>query len=259
MKISWNRTPEPGESYVLLSQGYSELHEKAGKELPDMETASDGRVLPVLGVYSTKPYSRLRSENISIAVVTPGADRTYDSYILVPQKGEYQALMADVTELMNRFSPESVELDVYNFRDRIGAEVTILDAMRGGALILSAVCLIICAMSLYSTLLLSIRARRKEVAIRKVNGARKADVAILFGRLYISLAVISILISAPIAILFNQVVVDMSDGDLTAGDISAWISAVGGILFMLVVIAVTVWGNIHRIMKLNPVDYIATE
>ena len=259
MKISWNRTPEQGESYVLLSQGYSELHLKAGKELPDMETASDGRVLPVLGVYSTKPYSRLRSENISIAVVTPGADRTYDSYILVPHKGEYQALMADVTELMNRFSPESVELDVYNFRDRIGAEVTILDAMRGGALILSAVCLIICAMSLYSTLLLSIRARRKEVAIRKVNGARKADVAILFGRLYISLAVISILISAPIAILFNQVVVDMSDGDLTAGDISAWISAVGGILFMLVVIAVTVWGNIHRIMKLNPVDYIATE
>ena len=167
--------------------------------------------------------------------------------------------MADVTELMNRFSPESVELDVYNFRDRIGAEVTILDAMRGGALILSAVCLIICAMSLYSTLLLSIRARRKEVAIRKVNGARKADVAILFGRLYISLAVISILISAPIAILFNQVVVDMSDGDLTSGDISAWISAVGGILFMLVVITVTVWGNIHRIMKLNPVDYIATE
>ena len=131
--------------------------------------------------------------------------------------------------------------------------------MRGGALILSAVCLIICAMSLYSTLLLSIRARRKEVAIRKVNGARKADVAILFGRLYISLAVISILISAPIAILFNQVVVDMSDGDLTAGDISAWISAVGGILFMLVVITVTVWGNIRRIMKLNPVDYIATE
>ena len=259
MKISWNRTPEQGESYVLLSQGYSELHLKAGKELPDMETASDGRVLPVLGVYSTKPYSRLRSENISIAVVTPGADRTYDSYILVPHKGEYQALMADVTELMNRFSPESVELDVYNFRDRIGAEVTILDAMRGGALILSAVCLIICAMSLYSTLLLSIRARRKEVAIRKVNGARKADVAILFGRLYISLAVISILISAPIAILFNQVVVDMSDGDLTSGDISAWISAVGGILFMLVVIAVTVWGNIRRIMKLNPVDYIATE
>ena len=83
--------------------------------------------------------------------------------------------------------------------------------------------------------------------------------AILFGRLYISLAVISILISAPIAVLFNQVVVDMSNGDLNKGDISPWISVVGGVLFMLVVIAVTVWGNIRRIMKLNPVDYIATE
>jgi hypothetical protein len=51
----------------------------------------------------------------------------------------------------------------------------------------------------------------------------------------------------------------MSNGDLNKGDISPWISVVGGVLFMLVVIAVTVWGNIRRIMKLNPVDYIATE
>ena len=122
-----------------------------------------------------------------------------------------------------------VDTNVFNFRDSVGAEVTILDAMRSGSLILSGICLVICAMSLYSTLMLSIRARRKEVAIRKVNGARRLDVAMMFGRLYILLAIISTVISVPVAVLFNNAVIRMADGDLTARDISPWISAAGGI------------------------------
>ena len=259
MNISWKRMPEPGESYILLSECYSDLYGQAGEPMPDMDSNSDGRILPVLGTYSTKPYSRLRSERISKAVITPGSDRIYDYYILVPKKGKYQALMDEAEETVSRISPEIVDTNVFNFRDKIGAEVTILDAMRGGSLILSAICLIVCAMSLYSTLLLSIRARRKEVAIRKVNGARKRDVAMMFGRFYITLAVVSILISVPIAVLFNNAVIQMSDGDLTANDISPWLSVAGGIVFMLIVITATVWGSIKGIMKLNPVEYIAKE
>ena len=259
MKINWTRMPEPGESYILMSEGYSALYEQAGVSVPDMSTTSDDRLLPVLGTYTTKPYSRLRSERISIAVITPGADRTYDYYIMEPRKGKYNALMADAQEVVNRLSPEVVDSNVFNLRDKVGAEVTILDAMRGGSLILSGICLVICAMSLYSTLLLSVRARRKEVAIRKVNGARRADVAMMFGRLYILIAVISIVISLPVAILFNNAVINMSDGDLTAQDISTWLSVAGGVIFMLTVILVTVWGNIKGIMRLNPVEYMEKE
>ena len=176
-----------------------------------------------------------------------------------PRKGKYNALMADAQEVVNRLSPEVVDSNVFNLRDKVGAEVTILDAMRGGSLILSGICLVICAMSLYSTLLLSVRARRKEVAIRKVNGARRADVAMMFGRLYILIAVISIVISLPVAILFNNAVINMSDGDLTAQDISPWLSVAGGVIFMLTVILVTVWGNIKGIMRLNPVEYMEKE
>ena len=106
---------------------------------------------------------------------------------------------------------------------------------------------------------MSIRARRKEVAVRKVNGAGRFDVAMMFGRLYIALAVISISVSLPVSILFNSAVIQMSDGDLTAQDVSAWLSVVGGVIFMLAVITVTVWGNIRKMMKLNPIDYLCTE
>ena len=259
MHIGWKRMPEPRESYVLLSEGYSDLYTQSGEPIPDMSSTSDGRMLPVLGTYTTKPYSRLVSERIGIAVITPGEDRIYDYYIMVPKKGQYQALLSDVQEVVSNLSPELVDPNVFNFRDKIGVEVIMLDAMRGGSLILSGICLIVCAMSLYSTLLLSIRARRKEVAIRKVNGARKRDVAMMFGRLYITLAVVSILISAPVAILFNNAVIQMSEGDLTSNDISPWLSVAGGIIFMLIVITLTVWSSIKGIMKLNPVEYIETE
>ena len=259
MHISWKRMPEPGESYVLLSEGYSDLYAQADAREPDMTGTSDGRLLPVLGTYSTKPYSRLRSEKISKAVITPGDDRTYDYYILTPGKGKYQALSSYARDVVSRLSPEAVDPSVFNLRDKVGTEVTILDAMRGGSLILSGICLVICAMSLYSTLLLSIRARRKEVAVRKVNGAGRFDVAMMFGRLYIALAVISISVSLPVSILFNSAVIQMSDGDLTAQDVSAWISVGGGVIFMMAVITVTVWGNIRKMMKLNPIDYLCTE
>ena len=74
IRIDWTRMPEPGESYVLMSEGYADLYSQAGVQRPDMSSTSDGRILPVLGTYAIMPYSRLRSERISIVVVSPDAD-----------------------------------------------------------------------------------------------------------------------------------------------------------------------------------------
>ena len=54
-------------------------------------------------------------------------------------------------------------------------------------------------------------------------------------------------------------VIQMSEGDLTASDISPWLSVAGGIIFMLIVITLTVWSSIKGIMRLNPVEYMEKE
>ena len=259
MDINWFVNPEPDENYLLVSEYFYNLLQESGYPVNNMMTTYDGRLLPVYGTYPSIPYSSMRSQRISIAVITPESDLTFDQYILVPEKGKYQALFSEACYLYDRFNPELVDTEVYNLRDNQGAEVTILDAMRGGSFILSGICLIICAMSIYSTLLLNIRARRKEVAVRKVNGAKRRDVALLFGKLYIVLASICIIISVPIGLLFNSLVIRMGDGFIAPQSLSPLLPIAGGCLFTLLLIAVTVWGNISRIMKLNPAEYLVTQ
>ena len=259
MDINWFVNPEPDESYLLVSEYFYNLLQESGYPVNNMMTTYDGRLLPVYGTYPSIPYSGMKSQHISIAIISPESDRNYDQYILVPEKGRYQDLFSEACYLYDRFNPELVDTEVYNLRDNQGAEVTILDAMRGGSFILSGICLIICAMSIYSTLLLNIRARRKEVAIRKVNGAKRRDVALLFGKLYIVLASVCIIISVPIGLLFNSLVIQMGDGFITPQSLSPLLPIAGGCIFTLLLMAVTVWGNISRIMRLNPAEYLAKE
>ena len=93
--------------------------------------------------------------------------------------------------------------------------------MRTIAWILGAVSIIICAMSIYSTIALDTRSRRKEVAIRKVHGAMRRDIYRLFGRLYFILIVLALFIAIPGAILFNL----MMDG-IMQGSVDATLSPV---------------------------------
>ena len=90
-------------------------------------------------------------------------------------------------------------------------------------------------------------------------GARRSDVMLMFGRLYMVMALISILFCAPLGVIFNDLVISMSDGMLAPGSIPAWIPVAGSSLLMLLFITVTVMGNIRSIMRLNPSDYIAKE
>lgn len=249
----------PDDSYILASEELYSKMQEAGYGSNSMLQTYDGRMLPVVGTFPPIPYSSLRSQAISIAVINPESDITYTQFILQPKKGEYQELMSEANYIYTSTNPELVDVDVYNLRDQLGSSVNIFDAMRTGAIILSFICLIICITSIYSTLLLSIRSRRKEVAIRKVVGARRSDVMLMFGRLYMVMALISILFCAPLGVIFNDLVISMSDGMLAPGSIPAWIPVAGSSLLMLLFITVTVMGNIRSIMRLNPSDYIAKE
>lgn len=257
-RINW-LLPAPDDSYILVSEKLFSMLREAGYGAGCMLRTFDGRMLPVVGTYPPLPYSSLKSEMVSMAVITHDRNRAYDQFIMEPVKGQYQDLLSEARYLYGKANPEMVDVEVYNMRDLLGSSVNIFDAMRVGALILSSICLVICIMSIYSTLLLSIRSRRKEVAIRKVNGARRADVLLLFGRLYMVMALISFLISAPLGVLINKAVIMMGDGYLEPGSIHAWIPVGGACLFTLLFITITVFGNIRRIMRLNPTDYIAKE
>ena len=117
-------------------------------------------------------------------------------------------------------------------------------------------------MSIYSTIALDTRSRQKEVAVRKVCGAKSRNIYRLFGRVYLLIVVLSLLIAIPVAALFHRIMFseDMMPPQAWKGaDTSPLIPCLAGSLIVIVLIAAIVLWNIRIVMRTNPSEIIAKE
>ena len=116
-------------------------------------------------------------------------------------------------------------------------------------LLLSIVSLLITSLGIYSAITLDTRGRRKEVAIRKINGAGKKEIALLFGKLYIVLLAISAVIILPV----NYLICRQSGPPFGFFHLLVTLLIVNGIVF------ITVFWRIRQISKVNPAEVIKSE
>ncbi|MDD2245710.1 MAG: ABC transporter permease [Proteiniphilum sp.] len=69
-------------------------------------------------------------------------------------------------------------------------------------LLLAAICIFISASGIYSLVALSTEQRRKEIAIRKINGAKFYDILNLFLKRYLALTIVANMVALPLGFLF---------------------------------------------------------
>ena len=206
---------------------------------------------PVAGTFSFLPYDRIGGTAI---IIDKEAMQNSD-YIMVPKKGRYDELNAEANALVNRMYPAVRKSIVHNMRDNMCIDAFILDCMRSIAMILSIVSLIVCAMGIYSSVALDTRGRRKEMAIRKINGAKTRNIALIFGKTYI----IAIALASVINISTPLMIANIVKGTLNAPQLSAIISLLLGILIVAAVTFIIVFRHIRSAMKVNPAEEIAKE
>ncbi|MGM9717552.1 MAG: FtsX-like permease family protein [Prevotella sp.] len=206
---------------------------------------------PVAGTFSFLPYDRIGGTAI---IIDKEAMQNSD-YIMVPKKGRYDELNAEANALVNRMYPAVRRSIVHNMRDNMCIDAFILDCMRSIAMILSIVSLIVCAMGIYSSVALDTRGRRKEMAIRKINGAKTRNIALIFGKTYI----IAIALASVINISTPLMIANIVKGTLNAPQLSAIISLLLGILIVAAVTFVIVFRHIRSAMKVNPANEIVKE
>ena len=206
---------------------------------------------PVAGTFSFLPYDRIGGTAI---IIDKEAMQNSD-YIMVPKKGRYDELNAEANALVNRMYPAVRKSIVHNMRDNMCIDAFILDCMRSIAMILSIVSLIVCAMGIYSSVALDTRGRRKEMAIRKINGAKTRNIALIFGKTYI----IAIALASVINISTPLMIANIVKGSLNAPKLSAIISLLLGILIVAAVTFVIVFKHIRSAMKVNPAEEIVKE
>ena len=187
-------------------------------------------------------------------------DYNVSEFIIVPEDGQYNRVFTDICDVMQRINPEPVKPTVVNLRKKLTGELFLLDNMQRGAWILSAICFVICFMGIWSSISLDTRSRQKEVAVRKVHGAKRKDVVLLFGRLYLWLIGVVSVLSIPMMIQFNALLQEWGrQMDVPSELISPVMPIVTSIVVVSLVIAVVVGIHIRKVMKLQPADIIAKE
>lgn len=212
---------------------------------------------PIAGTIKSIPYDM---KNESLVFILPNWEESqFMQFLLVPKPGKGESLARNVDETVELIEPELINKLVSNYRERVSPIPGFIEAVRGGGIILGGVSLLICAMSIFSTIALDSRARRKEIAVRKVNGAKSRDIYRMFGRVYIVMIGISILITVPICVIFNQVVesalVELSP-EIT---LSPLMPIILGIMIVTLLIFSIVGWQIHMTMQVDPSKIIAKE
>ena len=121
--------------------------------------------------------------------------------------------------------------------------------------VITFICMVIAVSGLYSIVALLCQKRRKEIAVRKINGARMNDILKMFIIEYLPI----IILSATAAFAVGSAVMHRwLSNYVRQTSITVWVY-ISVFICMLLVIGLTVFGNIRRAMMENPADVIKSE
>lgn len=256
LPVRWFKKPSgPVEGILLNDTLYRQLRslELAANNTLTLKWNSTLHTLPILGTIPSVPYQHARASLlVHPEIFSP------NEFLLIPKAGQYQSLLREVTAVLDRLEPDHVPHMVQNFHEA-HTEVLMLESGCIAVWILCAISILICAMGIYSTIALDTRSRRKEMAIRKINGAKSHDIYRLFGRVYLLLIVLSLLIAMPVTVIFHHILFSPEGGlEDASGETPLW-ACIGGALLIIALIAAIVISNIHSIMRTKPSEIIAKE
>lgn len=117
------------------------------------------------------------------------------------------------------------------------------------------IAILICALGLYGMVSYMVSQRTKEIAIRKILGARIDGILLLFGKEFIALVALAFILSAPVTWYAMK---NWLNNFAYRIDLDWWILATGGII-MLTITLITVGYKVVMAAMTNPVSSLKNE
>ena len=222
----------------------------------DILTVDEMDSYQIAGTFQSIPYQgSMRTDIYSFIVIDP--KNAYDAkhYILVAKPGEYKEMQIAVDRIIQKLEPAVVKPMASNLRDYMVLEMLALEILQNIAWILAIVSLAICLISIFSTVMLDTQTRKKEVAIRKVNGALTKDITKLFGSTYLVITLIAMVFAVVAMLLFHIVLSQMFEMVEINPAFPISLSVVIVIGFIAAIIAC----QVRKIMKVDPSEILAKE
>ena len=119
----------------------------------------------------------------------------------------------------------------------------------------SIVCVFIAVFGIYSLVTLTCEQRRKEIAIRKVNGAKVKDILFMFFREYLTMLAASALIAFPVT---YAIVKQWIQGYIRQMELNIW-PFIGVFMGLLLVVIISIYWRVWKAANENPAEVEKSE
>lgn len=175
-------------------------------------------------------------------------------FIFKFKEGTWNAVSKKLKEEAHKINPNA-NLFLVNMEEKydefMKSEVTLSKLLS----VVSFICIVIAVFGIFSLVTLSCEQRRKEIAIRKVNGASVRVILNLFFKEYLLLLIFASLMAFPLGYAIMK---HWLEGYIKQTPIDLWIY-VAILVVMLLIIFVSIIWRVWRAARQNPAEVIKSE
>ena len=195
----------------------------------------------------------LLNENNPVQVVLNKPTYIHHFVLKTTNRGEEKA-MAFARYVWKKYFPDN-QPEIFRVKDKINSSFRDDDRLNRIILFFCVISIILAAIGLYGQSLFSISKKRKEIGIRKVNGATSFMIVQLFLKKYVLLTVLANFISWPIVKYF----VDKWQSNFVYKDDLGLKIVIVSFLSSLLIVLLTVFRNSLKSANTNPVEVLKDE
>lgn len=256
LKIKVNWKPKADKKKCILVNEELYKHMRQHRVAPNDMLTIDNDSYKIAGTFQSIPYvQNMKYYMYTFIVIDPKFSYETNDYILVAKPGEYKEMKVAVDRTIQQLEPTVVAQMSTNLRNRIAFEMFMVEILQSIAWALAVVSLAICMISIFSTVMLDTQTRKKEVAIRKVNGALTKDITKLFGRTYLVITLIAMVFAVVAMLLFHIVLSQLFE----MVEINPVMPILMSVVVVAVFIAVIIAWQVRKTMKVDPSEILAKE
>ena len=207
----------------------------------------------IVGVVEDFHAFSLLHENNPLYITLHNPAYTYHFVLKTTNEGEVKA-KEFATKVWNEYFPDG-RVEILSVKDKINSSFNKEDNLNQIILFFCIISIILASIGLYGQSLFSISKKKKEIGIRKINGATSYKIVQLFLKRYGVLTVIANLISWPVVIYFID---KWQSNFIYKEDLGLKIGLVSFCFSMLIVL-LTVLRNSLKSSNTNPVEVLKCE
>lgn len=238
---------------VVVSENFKRTMEKHGIWNGKTVRVND-REYEVRGTFGRIPFfNTISGSAVIITDASQPHESIYDCVILAKPGMEKETKVA-LGKIIREVLPSRIDIQVLDYFTVIAPEYIMFNAVIAVMYILAVVSVVTTIATIYASVSLDTRRRRKEMALRKLNGAKGKIIGKIFYKTYICIFCVTVLISSPLWIMIAEFFAPNIHVPFGLGQIVG--VYLESLLLVIVVAALTISWKIREVMRVDPVEYL---